>query len=116
MAMTISDIARLAGVSRATVSGVLNDSPFVGKKTKTRILEIIEKHNYKPNEIARALTLKQTGILGLIVKDISNPLFSKIALGVEDVCSQNAYSVIIANSQQNWELEVSKDNLLKRRR
>ena len=116
MAMTISDIARLAGVSRATVSGVLNDSPFVGKKTKTRVLEIIEKHNYRPNEVARALTLKQTGILGLIVKDISNPLYSKIAFGVEETCSERGYNVIIAGSQHNWEIEVAKVNSLKRRR
>ena len=116
MAMTISDIARLAGVSRATVSGVLNNSPLVSAKTKKRVLEIIEKHNYKPNEIARALTLKQTGILGLIVKDITNPLYGKIAIGVEEACSENGYNVIIGNSQQQWELEVSKVSLLKRRR
>ena len=116
MAMTISDIARLAGVSRATVSGVLNNSPLVSKKTKEHVLEIIKKHNYRPNEIARALALKQTGLLGLIVKDISNPLYSKIALGVEKACSENGYSLLIGNTHKNWELEVAHVNLLKRRR
>ncbi|NOY59441.1 MAG: LacI family transcriptional regulator [Calditrichaeota bacterium] len=116
MAMTIADIAKIAGVSRATVSGVLNNSPTVSAKTKDRILAIIKKYDYRPNEIARALALNQTGIIGLIVKDISNPLYSEIALGVEDVCGQEGLSVIIGNSHKEWDREVAHINLLKRRR
>jgi len=116
MAITISDIAQIAGVSRATVSGVLNNSPLVSKKTKERVMAIIKEYNYRPNEIARALALKHTGLLGLIVKDISNPLYSKITLGVEEACAENGYSVIIGNTHKNWDKEVSHVNLLKRRR
>lgn len=116
MAITITDIAKLAGVSRATVSGVLNDSPLVNEKTKKRILEIIEQLNYRPNEVARALALKQTGLLGLVVKDISNPLYSKITLGVEQVCRDHGYSVIIGNTHKRSESEIAYVNLLKRRR
>jgi DNA-binding LacI/PurR family transcriptional regulator len=116
MALTISDIARLAGVSRATVSGVLNNSPAVSEKTKQRVLEIIKKNNYKPNEIARALALKQTGLIGLLVNDISNPLYSKVALGVEDVCVEEGYSMIMSNSRRDYEREIANVNLLKRRR
>jgi len=116
MAMTIADIAKLAGVSRATVSGVLNSSPTVSEKTKKRVLEIIKKHDYRPNEIARALALNQTGLLGLIVKDISNPFYNNIALGVEQVCEEGNYSVIIGSTRQDWNREVAHINLLKRRR
>ena len=116
MAMTIGDIAKLAGVSRATVSGVLNNSPTVSKKTHKRVLEIIEQHNYKPNEIARALALNHTGLIGLIVKDISNPLYSKIALGVEQVCDENGYSMIISNTHVDWDRQDKNINILKRRR
>lgn len=116
MAMTIADIAKIAGVSRATVSGVLNDSPTVSAKTKDRILAIIEEYDYRPNEIARALALNQTGIIGLIVKDISNPLYSEIALGVEEVCGKEGLSVIIGNSHKEWDHEIAHINLLKRRR
>ncbi len=116
MAMTISDIARLAGVSRATVSGVLNQSPAVGEKTKARVLAIIAEHNYKPNEVARALARKQTGMIGLLVKDISNPLYSQIALGVEQACAQRGYSVIMGNTHKEHEREIANINLLKRRR
>ncbi len=116
MAMTIADIAKIAGVSRATVSGVLNDSPTVSAKTKGRVLAIIEEYDYRPNEIARALALNQTGLIGLIVKDISNPLYSEIALGVEEVCGQEGLSVIIGNSHKEWDQEIAHINLLKRRR
>ena len=116
MAMTIGDIAKLAGVSRATVSGVLNNSPTVSAKTKERVLAIIEEHNYRPNEIARALALNQTALIGLIVKDISNPLYSIISLGVEEVCEENGYSVILGNTHKQWNREVAHIRLLTRRR
>jgi DNA-binding LacI/PurR family transcriptional regulator len=116
MSMTISDIAKMAGVSRATVSGVLNNNPNVGKKTKLRVLAIIEKYNYKPNEVARALARRQTGLIGLLVKDISNPLYSQIALGVEDACGKEGYSVIMGNSQKDHDRQIANIGLLKRRR
>lgn len=116
MAKTISDIAKEAGVSRATVSGVLNDNPNVSEKTRERVLAIIKKYNYEPNHVARALALRKTGLIGLVVKDISNPLYSKISLGVEEVCEETGYSVIIGNTHKEWQREVEYVNLLKRRR
>ncbi len=116
MTKTISDIAHEAGVSRATVSGVLNDNPNVSAKTRERVLAIIKKHNYEPNHMARALALRKTGLVGLIVKDISNPLYSKISLGVEEICEAAGYSVIIGNTHKDWQREVEYVNLLKRRR
>ena len=116
MPITIADIAKEAGVSRATVSGVLNDNPNVSAKTRERILEIIKKHNFTPNAVARALALRHTGLIGLIVKDISNPLYSKISLGVEEVCEKQGYNVIIGNTHTSTEREADYVELLKQRR
>ncbi len=116
MAKTITDIAKEAGVSRATVSGVLNDNPNVSAKTRERVLAIIKKYHYEPNHVARALAMRKTGLVGLIVKDISNPLYSKISLGVEEVCEGAGYNVIIGNTHKDWQREVEYVNLLSRRR
>jgi DNA-binding LacI/PurR family transcriptional regulator len=116
MAMTIGDIASIAGVSRATVSGVLNDSPTVSDKTRKKVLAIIKKHNYRPNEVARALALNHTDTLGLVVKDISNPLYGKISLGVEEIVDEENFSVIIGNTHKDEKREVSLVTMLKRRR
>ena len=116
MPITISDIATEAGVSRATVSGVLNKNPNVAEKTRLKVLAIIEKHNFRPNEIARALALRQTGLIGLIVKDISNPVYSKISLGVSDTCEAAGYNLVMGNTHTEPERELEYLNLLQRRR
>ena len=61
--LNIDDISRIAGVSKATVSRVLNDSDKVNSKTRQKILEIIETHNYQPSNLARALTNKKSHII-----------------------------------------------------
>jgi len=116
MPITIADIAKEAGVSRATVSGVLNNNPNVSTKTRERISAIIKKYNFTPNAVARALALQHTGLIGLIIKDISNPLYSKISLGVEQVCEKEGYSVIIGNTHTDIDREVAYMDLLKQRR
>ena len=65
--MTISDIARLAGVSKSTVSRVLTGSTPVREVLKSRVLKVIKKHNYSPNLAARSLSLKKTGTIGVIL-------------------------------------------------
>jgi DNA-binding LacI/PurR family transcriptional regulator len=116
MPITIADIAREAGVSRATVSGVLNNNPNVSAKTNERVSEIIRKYKFTPNAVARALALQYTGLIGLIVKDISNPLYSKISLGVEEICEKEGYNVIIGNTHTSSKREVEHVELLKQRR
>jgi len=116
LAITIADIANEAGVSRATVSGVLNNNPNVAEKTREKVLKIIEKYNFRPNEIARALALQQTGLVGLVVKDISNPVYSKMSIGVSRVCEQAGYNVLIGNTHTEIEREIDYLHLLVRRR
>lgn len=99
MSVTIADVARLASVSKATVSAVLNDRPGISPKTRVKVLEVIKKLDYHPNQIARALSNKETKSIGLVIKEIDNPFFAKITKGVFDICSQQGYTVLLGSSE-----------------
>lgn len=103
--MTISDIAKLANVSPSAVSIVLNNKTGVSEKTRARVLEIIKKYNFTPNNIAQALVAKETKSIGLIIKEIDNPYFAKVMKGVYDTCSQLGYSVLLGSSELSLEKE-----------
>ncbi|MEW5721342.1 MAG: LacI family DNA-binding transcriptional regulator, partial [Chloroflexota bacterium] len=72
---TSQDVAKRAGVSIATVSRVLNDSPHVRPAVKQKVLRAIKALNYQPNRTAQRLRAKQSKVLGLIISDIQNPFF-----------------------------------------
>ena len=81
--VTRADVARLAGVSTAVVSYVVNDGPRpVAADTAARVREAIEMLGYRPNASARARKLGTTGVLGLVVPDSSNPFYAELALEV----------------------------------
>jgi LacI family transcriptional regulator len=75
--MNINEVAKLAGVSKSTVSRVLNDSDLVNPSTKKRILSIIEEIGFLPNYIARSLKAKKTMTIGVLFPDIGNPFILK---------------------------------------
>ncbi len=102
---TISDVAKLAKVSIATVSRFLNDSGYVGAKSRESIEWAIKELNYVPSEVARSLTTKQSDIIGLIIPDIKNPFFPELARAVEDTAFEYGYTVILCNSDENAEKE-----------
>jgi len=108
MSVTISDIARLASVSKATVSAVLNDRPGISLETRERILEIVKSLNYRPSQVARSLSRKSTRSIGLIIKEIDNPFYAKMMKGVFETCSQLGYTVLLGSSELSpvKELEV----------
>ena len=106
MAVTIKDIAKLAGVSYATVSRALNDHPEVSVKTKERVLKIAKEHGYSPNEIARGLVKQNTNTIGLLVPDISNPYFPEVAKGVEEKAMSNDYHVFLCNTDWDSDKEI----------
>ncbi len=99
--ISIKDISELAGVSVATVSRVINKNGRYSKKTEKKILEIIEKYNYRPNQIARGLRTRNTHMIGMIVPDITNEFFAKITRHVEKGFFAKGYSVFICNSDEN---------------
>lgn len=106
MKLTISDIAKLANVSVSAVSIVLNNKPGVSKKTREKITKIIEKYNYNPSQIAQSLASKETKSLGLIVKEIDNPHFSKVMKGVYDTASKYGYTVLLGSSELDNDKEA----------
>ncbi len=101
----ISDVARRAGVSTATVSHVINGTRYVSEETRARVLAAIAELEYLPSAVARSLKTKSTGTLGVAVSDISNPYFTAIVRGIEDVASANDYNVIICNTDEDKDKE-----------
>ena len=76
--MTISDIARLSGVSVATVSRVINNKSYVKDETRKKIEAVIEEHGYRPNAVARSLTRNDTSMIAVIMSNRLNPFFANV--------------------------------------
>ncbi len=99
MKLTIKDIAKLAGVSTATVSMVVNNKDErISASTREKVLDIVDKYNYIPNRIASSMVTKSTKTIGLVIPDITNPFFPEVARGVEDKANIDGYTVIFCNS------------------
>lgn len=103
--VTVYDIAKEAGVSSATVSRVINNSESVTESTRAKVLEVIEKYNYKPNAIARSLYKKESETIGVIVIDITNVFFSKLFLELEKAALKLGYNLFLCNSMGDNNLE-----------
>lgn len=104
---TITDVAQAAGVSLMTVSRVVNDKPGVGEETRQRIRQLIEVMDYRPNEIARGLATRQTATVAIVVPDITNPFFAKIACGAEAVAFEKGYHLFLLNTAESTDREVA---------
>ncbi|MGN7387471.1 LacI family DNA-binding transcriptional regulator [Sporosarcina sp. SAFN-015] len=103
---TIKDVSKLAGVSVATVSRFLNKNGYVSKEAAQAITEVIEKLNYRPNNIARSLAGKKTATVALMVPDILNPFFPEIARAVEDAAHEIGYTVMLCNTDNDPDKEA----------
>jgi len=103
---TIRDVARVAGVSVATVSHVVNGTHYVSPELRQRVVDAIEALNYRPNRLARALSRKAVPLLALVVPDISNPYWSCVARAVQDVVDRHGYSVIVCSTDGLLQREV----------
>ncbi len=104
---TIKQVAKLAGVSVATVSRVLNDSGYVQRETRKKVEEAIKELEYIPNEVARSLYRKESRLVGLLLPDITNPFFPELARGVEDELQKEGYHLLFGNSDEKLEKELS---------
>ena len=101
MPVSIHDVARLAGVSSATVSRVLADKPHVRPELRERVLSAVRTLGYQPNRVARSLRVQRTNIIGLTISDIQNPFFTALVRGVEDVAYAAGYAVFLCNSDED---------------
>ncbi|MDQ0219426.1 LacI family transcriptional regulator [Peribacillus cavernae] len=97
----ITDVADLAKVSPATVSRVLSNEVKVSSETKKKVLDAIEKLNYRPNVLARQLRRMETKTIMVIVPDITNPFFSKVLKGIESVARKKGYKVLLGNTDND---------------
>jgi DNA-binding LacI/PurR family transcriptional regulator len=105
MQVTIVDIARFAGISKSTVSRVLNESGPVSAETKRKVLDAVEVLRYRPNAVARNLALKRSHSFSLIVQDIRNPYYGYASWYAERIFSQLGFSLDIFNADNNLDLE-----------
>lgn len=113
MKATLKDIAADTGFSVTTVSLVLNNKPSkIPEGTKQIILEAAQRLGYRPNQLAVSLVKKRTDTLGLIVSDVSNPFFSTLAKGVEDICRENGCNMILCNTNNMHKCDLNYINML----
>ena len=99
--MTIKEIAKLAGVSTATVSRALNNGDGVSENTKKKILELVEKVDYQPNVLAKGLSEQKTYTIGIAIPDISNIFYADVLKGIEDIAEIYNYTVVFFNTEYN---------------
>lgn len=109
---TIRDVARLAGVAPITVSRVINNAGPVKLETRTRVEAAIAQLHFVPNVLARSLRFKRTQTLALVLTDITNPFWTRVARGVEDTARRAGYSVILCNTDENETIQLETVNLL----
>lgn len=110
--MKMSDVAKLANVSPATVSRVLSNPDLVSKETREKVLDVINKVNYKPHIVARQFRTKETKIILVVVPDITSAFFSRVLRGIEHVAVQHGYQVILGDTENEIKREQEYINLL----
>lgn len=101
MAATIEDVAKEAGVSITTVSAVINDTRYVSPELTSKVEKAIEKLNYYPDQMGRGLRKGKSNAIGLLISDITNPFFPRVARGVEDCARENHYNLILCNTDED---------------
>src|SRR5512138_1865868 len=107
--VTMRDVARAANVSQSTVSRVLGSSPSkvpISEETRQKVLAVIEKLGYHPNQYARSLRGRKVHMIGMVIADIGNPFYHPMVRAVQDVAFQHHYDVMIANSDHTREKEL----------
>lgn len=114
--VTVYDIAREANVSVATVSRVLNNTAPVKASTREKVKAIIEKHQFQPNALARSLTSKETGMIGIILPDITNPFFPEVFSGAETEARSKGYTFFLCDSGGDFQRESEYFSVLKEKR
>ena len=102
---SIREVAKLAKVSPATVSRVMNGTANVAPEKRERVLKAIAQTSFVPNELARSLYRKSSKTIGLIIPSIRNPFFTQFASVIDDVAKENGYRLFLCNVGDNLEEE-----------
>ncbi|MBC8059423.1 MAG: LacI family DNA-binding transcriptional regulator [Clostridiaceae bacterium] len=113
MSTTIKDVAKLAGVSVATVSRVINGTKAVSQEVTERVIKAINETSFKPNALARSLAGKKSNMIGVVVNDINNMYFGELVSSIEKTATYYNYSTILCNSNGDRKIELDNFYLLK---
>lgn len=113
--MTMQMIAEIAGVSKATVSRVINGKPCVSEETRRKVIDVIRRYNYVPNAFARALNFNRSYTIGLIITEITNIVTAEITSHIEKAAKEKGYSVILCITRGKVADEVAYVDLLRSR-
>ncbi|HKP75402.1 MAG TPA: LacI family DNA-binding transcriptional regulator [Longimicrobiaceae bacterium] len=111
---TINDVAREAGVSKASVSAVINQKPGVSDATRARVQAVMERLNYRPSgaAVARGPAVKRRSI-GLVIKEMDNPYYTEVATGALAEGRAHGYTVLVASSEGDYEAEKDAVELMR---
>ena len=104
--LTMKDIARKAGVSKATVSRVINKTKPVSREVREKVEQVIDEFNYRPSSVARSLAKSETKVIGLIIPDISNAFYSVLVEGISHTAHSRGYNVFLCNTFRDHDLEI----------
>lgn len=110
--VTILDIAKMANVSRTTVSRVINNSGYVSEEVRERVMKVIKDTGYVPSQQAKSLRTKETKVIGVILPRISTETASKIVAGIDEVLSKEGYQILLATTNLQVEKEIEYLRLL----
>jgi DNA-binding LacI/PurR family transcriptional regulator len=106
MKVTIEDVAKRAGVSKTTVSRIINGNfKQTTEETKQKVLDVIRDLDYRPNALAQGLKSMRTNVIAIVLSNLKNPFWTNVLEGVEDTCSRLNYHLMICNTNENSSLE-----------
>jgi LacI family transcriptional regulator len=109
---TIKDVARIAGVSVASVSRVINNGPKVSQQTRDKVSKIMRDLGYTPNANARALVKRKSMTIGVVIPELTDPFFANLAHSVDVIARQNSMQLLLSTALQSPESEQEAINLL----
>ncbi|MFG6147883.1 LacI family DNA-binding transcriptional regulator [Halobacillus sp. B23F22_1] len=112
---TINDIAKMANVSRTTVSRVLNNNGYVSEEVRKRIMQIVEETGYIPSLSAKSLRTKKSGVIGVIIPRIDTETASRVVSGINEVVAKENFQILLTDTELDKQKEIEYIRLLQSR-
>lgn len=114
--LTIKGVAELAGVSKSTVSRVLNNKDYVSEESRQKIEKVIKEHQYRPSAAAVSLSKQESNIIGVVIPEIDNPFFAEVLKGITGMADESDFSLIYCGTQNSGEKELKALGMLEQQR
>lgn len=114
--ITIGQIAQLAGVSKSTVSRVINNSGYVHENTRSKIEAIIEEYHYTPSAYAQNLSRRETNTIGVVLPELDNPFYTEVLSGVAEMVDEKNFTMIVCNTSNDAQKERATLSVMEQQR